>query len=445
MSEPRLRVGLLLRVPAASFTLEGPFDLSVDGGVSAPVPSGAALTARAVGGVRLEDAHRDTLAEGRAVRLVPRTPDANFVVRDFRVGAAFHWEHAEDLRFSGGIDLVATGDVLDLVNEVPLEQYVESVICSEMSAACPASSLRAHAIISRSWLLAQLASRPRAVRPGQSVERGRLVTRVLWYDRQDHDGFDVCADDHCQRYQGVTRAVGGTPAEAVRSTRGLALVHGGEVCDARFSKCCGGATEVFPTCWGDEDRPYLQAFADRPGEHFVPLDDEARAQAHVLGHPNAWCNTTDQRLLERILPTIDRGTRDFWRWTVTLEQEEARELVRTRAGVDTGPIRALTPLRRGPSGRIFLLEIDGRDRTLHLGKELEIRRVLSASHLYSSAFVVSAEGPGEIPDRFVLRGAGWGHGVGLCQIGAAVMAERGHDHEDILAHYYRGATVDRLY
>jgi len=445
MPEPRLRVGLLLHVPTASFTLEGPFDLRVDGCAPTPVPAGTTLTARAERGIRVEDASHVTLAEGRSVRLDPKAPGATFVVRGFRVGAAFHWEHAEDLRFTGVIDLVAADDGLDLVNEVPLERYVESVICSEMSPTSPEASLRAHAIISRSWMLAQLAAPPSAARPKEPVTDGPLVRRILWYDRQDHDGFDVCADDHCQRYQGVTRAVGGAPAEAVRATRGLALVHGGEVCDARFSKCCGGATEVFSTCWGDEDRPYLQAFADRPGDGFVPLDDEGRARAHVLGDPHAWCNTADRTLLEHILPTIDHGTRDFWRWTVTLTQEEARELVRTRSGIDTGPIRALTPLRRGPSGRISLLEIEGRDRTLHLGKELEIRRVLSTTHLYSSAFVVSPEGTGNTPDRFVLRGAGWGHGVGLCQIGAAVMAAHGHDHEAILAHYYRGATLEPLY
>jgi len=403
------------------------------------------LTARAEGQIRVEDPTRATVAEGRSVRLVPGTPDATFVVRGFRVGAAFHWEHSEDLRFTGGIDLAGAGGGLDLVNEVPLERYLESVICSEMSPTAPEPFLRAHAIISRSWLLAQLSAPPSTARPAAPDEGGPVVRRVLWYDREDHEGFDVCADDHCQRYQGVSRTVGGAPREAVQATRGQALVYDGAVCDARFSKCCGGATEVFSTCWGDEDRPYLQAFADRPGDGFVPLVDEAQARDHVLGNPDAWCNTSDRALLERVLPTIDHGTRDFWRWSTSLTQEDARALVHGRSGVDTGPIRAITPLRRGPSGRISLLEIAGRDRTLHIGKELEIRRVLSKTHLYSSAFVVSSEGGGSVPDRFVLRGAGWGHGVGLCQIGAAVMAEHGHDHAAILAHYYRGATLERRY
>ena len=451
MREPTLAVGLLPAVEQAELVLRGGFE-AVWGERRRDLPGDVELLATADGpGLNLETEGGDFIAYGADVELRPTSPEASFELRGMTVGVKFHWEHTEDLRFSGSAMLLARGGRLHVINRVPLEQYLVSVISSEMSAACPSALLRAHAVISRSWLLAQLQGKGEAPAAPTWMEppeprAGDRVRIWRWYDREDHADFDVCADDHCQRYQGVTRAFSPEASAAVAATRGLVLVSDGGVCDARFSKCCGGITELFSNAWGDQDLPYLQAFVDGEVDVGFPLTDEEAAHAFLLGSPDVYCNTADPELLARLLPDIDHGTDDFFRWTATLTQGELRELIERKAGLDVGPIRALRPLRRGPSGRLVELEILGDLHELVLGKELEIRRVLSTTHLYSSAFVVEAQGQLDgVPERFVLKGGGWGHGVGLCQIGAAVMADRGFSHDQILAHYYRGAELTELY
>ncbi len=456
MDEPILRVGLVQGTRDAELALDGVYGVAAGDEVFGTVPESTLLSAGVAppGTVRLDHIEEGLLAAGPRIMLVPMDPDrGSFVVRGVTVGVQFHWEHQEDLRFEGAVALAARGELLDVINLVPLERYLVSVISSEMSASCPPELLRAHAVISRSWLLAQLVAGEEAG-DGTPADRGERTTEgtttrlIRWYDREDHEGFDVCADDHCQRYQGVTRAFSAAAEEAVRATRGLVLVSGDELCDARFSKCCGGMTELYSSAWGDDDPAYLQAFPDGPEEEApftLPLTDEGNAARFIEGAPPAWCHTADGKLLERLLPEIDHGTRDFYRWEVTRSQEQIQALLRDKGGIELGGIRALRPLRRGPSGRIVELAIEGERGTAVVGKELEIRRLLDETHLYSSAFTVRAEGGGPLPERFILRGAGWGHGVGLCQIGAAVMADQGHDHGAILAHYYRGARLEQLY
>jgi len=456
VDEPTLEVGLLPGVEHARFVLDGAYDVLIDGRPSGTAPSGVELAAVVENGaVRLQGPASPMDEPGQRVQLVPSEHgDPSFLLRGVVVGVQFHWQHAEDLRFRGGLSLRAEGHRMDVIDDVPLEEYLVSVISSEMSARCPPALLRAHAVISRSWLLAQLLSTRTGGGDGGGVgewnegENGVLRT-TRWYDREDHANFDVCADDHCQRYQGITRALTTEVSEAVAATRGLVLHQGDEICDARFSKCCGGMTEVFASAWGDQDVPYLQAFHDGPAgscDFDLPLGLEENARVFIAGAPTAYCNTRDAALLARLLPEIDHQTHDFYRWEVRLEQAELRALVRDKAGVDPGPVLRLDPLERGPSGRLVKLAIQGQERTLVVGKELEIRRILSPTHLYSSAFDVHPTGlPGEVPEAFLLRGGGWGHGVGLCQIGAAVMADLGHTHEEILSHYYRGAALKKVY
>ncbi|HKV53143.1 MAG TPA: SpoIID/LytB domain-containing protein [Candidatus Binataceae bacterium] len=321
---------------------------------------------------------------------------------------------------------------LTAINEVPLEDYVTSVISSEMSASCPLELLKAHAVISRSWLWFPKANRFRSGKVENGVSDRHEILR--WYGREAHPGFDVCADDHCQRYQGITKAYSPAAAEAVRATSGQFLRYNGAICDARFSKCCGGITERYATAWEDEDIPYLAPVYDGPTR-----SGTCDAEEWIKADPPAYCNTVNAALLSRILPGFDQETRDFYRWRVAYSADELADLIRSRLAVDLGPIREMRALARGPSGRIYRLKITGERDYIVIGKELEIRRALSRTHLYSSAFVVDQDSEG--PGRFVLRGAGWGHGVGLCQIGAAVMADQGRDYTEILQHYYRGTTV----
>jgi stage II sporulation protein D len=444
MDEPRLRIGLASGRERAVLSLKGAFRLG-----DVVVPATDELVAVAEPGlVRLRRSDGAEVARGVDLRLEPLEPDAAFVLHAMTVGVAFHWQHEQDLAFRGALGLESRGATFDVIDEVGLEPYLESVISSEMSARCPPALLRAHAVISRSWLLAQLEGRDDdPPRPPGRAEDGRDVRIVQWYDREDHAHFDVCADDHCQRYQGFSRTFTDEAVAAVRDTRGLVLMHGKRTCDARFSKSCGGMTEVFASAWADVDVPYLQAFVDHdhPAQFALPLTDEANAVAFIEGAPPAFCNHADRALLERLLPELDHATAgDFYRWEERVSAADVQKYVREKAGIEVGTVRALEPVARGPSGRLVALRIVGADRTLVVGKELEIRRLLSKTHLYSSALVVRAEGEGQ--DRvFVLRGAGWGHGVGLCQIGAAVMADQGFDHEAILAHYYRGASLERRY
>jgi peptidoglycan hydrolase-like amidase len=352
-----------------------------------------------------------------------------FALDGIAIGIGFHWERKERQVFRGALRLIRREGGLTAINDVALEDYVTSVISSEMSATCPIELLKAHAVISRSWLW-----HPKSNQSAIDQDRGEKFTPheiCRWYGREAHRDFDVCADDHCQRYQGISKAFTPAAAEAVRATAGEFLRFNGAICDARFSKSCGGRTERYATAWEDKNIAYLESVYDGPGGA-----DSIDPEAWIRATPPAYCDTGDARLLGRILPGFDQETRDFYRWRVEYAPDELGVLVRSKLGVDLGPIHDLQALARGPSGRIFRLKISGEKGYMIIGKELEIRRALSPSHLYSSAFVVDHE-----MGKIILTGAGWGHGVGLCQIGAAVMADRGKSYREILAHYYRGATA----
>ena len=367
------------------------------------------------------------------ITLNPTDPaSCAFALDDVTIGIGFHWERKERQVFRGTFRLVKREAGLIVINDIPLEEYVTSVISSEMSASCPLELLKAHAVISRSWMWF-----PKANRSPNDIAQNHLLDSheiLRWYGREAHPDFDVCADDHCQRYQGVTKAFSPAAADAVQATTGEFLCYQGAICDARFSKCCGGITERYATAWEDKNILYLESVYDSPVQ--AP---SVHPEAWIRSSPPAYCNTDDSELLARILPGFDQETKDFYRWRVTYTPEELAELIRSRVGAELGPIRDLQPLARGPSGRIHRLKITGERDYLILGKELEIRRALSRTHLYSSAFVVDKES-----DRFVLSGAGWGHGVGLCQIGAAVMANAGKTYKEILRHYYRHTIVSDI-
>jgi SpoIID/LytB domain protein len=385
----------------------------------------------------------EIVAQGPEVTFAP-AGDGSFLLHDVTIGINFHWERREDQVFEGGLRLLALPDgTVTAINVIGVEAYLASVISSEMSSSSPPALLRAHAITSRSWLVAML-EREAKERSGGGA-RGHVSDQevVRWYDREDHALFDVCADDHCQRYQGITKILSTTVAEAVAATRGVFLVHAGEVCDARFYKACGGLTEDFRSAWEEVDVPYLHSISDATTS-YAPVTSEADAERWILSQPPAFCNTNDGAVLRQVLPSFDQETTDFFRWQVTYTADQLQELLRDRSGCDFGRVVDLLPLQRGASGRIVRLRIVGEKRTMIVGKELEIRKWLSKSHLYSSAFIVRKEGAGS-STSFTLVGAGWGHGVGLCQIGAAVMATKGYTAEEIVLHYFRGAQVEKLY
>jgi SpoIID/LytB domain protein len=364
------------------------------------------------------------------VALTPSNPTScAFALDAVTIGIGFHWERKERQAFRGVLRLLKRDTGLTVINEVALEEYITSVISSEMSASCPLELLKAHAVISRSWLWYP---KENPCRPGRAQSKGPDSHEILrWYGREAHPDFDVCADDHCQRYQGITKVFSPAAAAAVRATAGQLLRYDGAICDARFSKSCGGITERYASAWEDVAIPYLESVYDGPAQ-FRSYGPEA----WIRSRPPAYCNTDDSELLARVLPEFDQETRDFYRWRTEYSPEELADLIRSRLAINLGPIRELQVLARGPSGRIYRLKITGQRDYLIIGKELEIRRALSRTHLYSSAFVVDRE-----LGRFVVSGAGWGHGVGLCQIGAAVMANQGKTYAQILQHYYRGATV----
>ena len=284
-----------------------------------------------------------------------------------------------------------------------------------------------------------------SVTPYKSCYRDN-ETLIRWYDREDHELFDVCADDHCQRYQGITRASNPIVREVIKETRGEVLMDNDTICDARFSKCCGGVTEKFENCWEPVPHSYLTALRDGETPAYPDLTDEREAEQWIRTSPEAFCNTTDKEILSQVLNNYDQETTDFYRWKVEYTQEELSGLIHRKTGMDFGPIIDLVPLERGSSGRITKLKIVGVRRSFTIGKELEIRRTLSETHLYSSAFVVDKKDIRlDIPSRFILTGAGWGHGVGLCQIGAAVMGAKRYSYRKILTHYFPGASIEKRY
>ena len=354
----------------------------------------------------------------RELTFTPQRPTASFSLSDVTIGVNFHWERKETQTFLGTLRLVVESEKITAINELPVEKYLASVISSEMKATAGLELLKAHAVISRSWLLAQM--KRREEKQEQKNDFFSFIKKddelIRWYDREDHTIFDVCADDHCQRYQGITKQTSQNVERALKETHGQILCDGNEICDARFSKCCGGRTEEFQYCWEDTPKPYL-----------VSVEDP-------------FCNTSDKNVLSQVLNDYDLETNDFYRWTKEYTFAQLSKLVNENLKDDFGQITDLIPLERGKSGRIWKLKIVGTKKSLTIGKELEIRRVLSESHLYSSAFDVEKTATG-----FRLHGKGWGHGVGLCQIGAAVMGQQGYTYEQILLHYYRGAKIKQIY
>jgi SpoIID/LytB domain protein len=399
------------------------------------------------GVIVLTDGAGKELARSASITLEAAT-DATFALFGVAIGKQFHWERPEDQVFRGSLLLKLREDnTLAAINEISVEDYLRSVVSSEMSASAPVEFLKAHAILSRSWLLSAVRRRGRPEKAPSLSESAAEVTGevIRWYERKEHDIFDVCADDHCQRYQGITKINSSQPERAVRETRGMVITYGGEICDARYAKACGGLTEQFDTAWDDKVIPYLKSVSDGPKVRRA-IGSEAEATAWIRSSPEAYCNTADRDLLEKILPDFDLETKGFFRWTVEYSNGELAQILREKSGLDFGVLRSIEPLLRGPSGRISRLRIAGSERSVVVGKELEIRRWLSKSHLYSSAFVVETglDGRGEA-ERFVFHGAGWGHGVGLCQIGAAVMASRGFSAKNILSHYFTGVDIGRAY
>ncbi len=440
-NEPTVSVGIMDRRSEVTGYLNGIFHIRGFGAIS------GRFTAKGTEGAIVLADEVDREITRSAMIGLDGDIHSTFTLTKVTIGIGFHWERAEDQTFRGNLILKSREDgMIAAVNEIPVEEYLQSVISSEMSSTAPAEFLKAHAILSRSWLLRTLERKTGTAAPapaGGIRKEEHELTR--WYEQEEHDIFDVCADDHCQRYQGVTKIASEQAAQAVRETRGQVIMHKGAICDARYAKACGGLTEEFRTAWRDEDVPYLRSISDGPVS-YDPVRTEEEATRWILSEPQAYCNTKDEAVLTRILPDFDRETTAFFRWVVEYERKELEKILLEKSGLDFGTLNEIKPLDRGPSGRIYRLRITGSKRSIVVGKELEIRRWLSRSHLYSSAFDVKTERnpSGEI-ERFILRGAGWGHGVGLCQIGAAVMATRGFTAGEILRHYFPGADIGKIY
>lgn len=380
----------------------------------------------------------------------PVVADASFDLIDVTIGKNFHWQQKENQRFQGDLKIIVENGMLTAINVIDVERYLTSVISSEMKATSSMELLKAHAVISRSWLMAQISKQKINVETSHTINNNQEL--IKWYDHDDHTNFDVCADDHCQRYQGITRQTTNAVVDAIAATRGQILIaEDNTICDARFSKACGGVSETYESCWDDTPHSYLVKVIDNADESNTCIDDlrdESNATRWILnGDTKSFCNTTSKRILSQVLNNYDQNTADFYRWEQRYTQEELRKLIETKSGYSFGDIVDLQPVERGESGRIIRLKIVGTNRTLTVGKELEIRRWLSSSHLYSSAFIVEKTygNEGQIPLSFTLKGAGWGHGAGLCQIGAAVMADKGYDYNQILMHYYKNSQLKGNY
>jgi len=440
MKEPEISVGIM-SAESINFSLFNPYkfnDITLrKGDYSASLSEGKILFNGKL--------HNEVLIKAKDVHT------DSFELKDAVIGINFHWERKENQQFQGHLKLIVENDKITAINIVLLEDYLLSVISSEMSATSSEELLKAHAVISRSWLLAQI-EKNRSLETTDksyqtSFEDGNEIIR--WWDREDHINFDVCADDHCQRYQGVTKQSTPLVTDVIGETFGQVMMYNGAICDTRFYKCCGGFMETFENVWEPMPHPYLVGKADSKNVSFETPDltNEDEATEWIKTSPVAFCNTTDARVLKQVLNDYDQETSDFYRWTVEYSQEELSALIKKRSGIDYGDIIEIVPIERGTSGRIIRLKIIGTERIMTIGKELEIRRTLSESHLYSSAFVVETSDENEegIPGKFTFFGAGWGHGVGLCQIGAAVMADKGYKYEEILEHYYPGAGIESRY
>ena len=438
MEKPYINVGIVTG-KEISFTLNGKY-LTQEGEVIT-----GQLKASATGNGEISLGTKKI----ESIELTPEDNNCSFTLHNVTIGISYHWERQEEQTFTGKLKLITNGENVIAINILPVEDYLVSVISSEMSATSSLEFLKSHAVISRSWILAQIENRDRK-NVHKSLQQNFITDEnciIRWYDREDHKLFDVCADDHCQRYQGITKASNPSVAKAVKETEGMVLMYGDEICDARFSKCCGGVSETFDTCWEDKDYPYLQPVIDDSENKDIPdLSIEENAEKWIRATPAAFCNTHDEKVLKQILNNYDQETTDFYRWKVKYSQKEISELIHRKTGIEFGDIKDLIPMQRGKSGRISRLKIVGTLRTVTIGKELETRRALSESHLFSSAFVIDkTEVAGSVPSEFTITGAGWGHGVGLCQIGAAMMGEKGYSYDKILLHYYRNAEIKKVY
>lgn len=438
MEKPYINVGIVTG-KEISFTLNGKY-LTQEGEVIT-----GQLKASATGNGEISLGTKKI----ESIELTPENKNCSFTLHNVTIGISYHWERQEEQTFTGKLKLITDGENVIAINILPVEDYLVSVISSEMSATSSLEFLKSHAVISRSWLLAQIENRDiknihKSLQQNFTTDENCIIR---WYDREDHKLFDVCADDHCQRYQGITKASNPSVAKAVKETEGMVLMYGDKICDARFSKCCGGVSETFDTCWDDKDYPYLQPVIDDSENKDIPdLSIEENAEKWIRTTPTAFCNTHDEKVLKQILNNYDQETTDFYRWKVKYSQKEISELIHRKTGIEFGDIKDLIPMQRGKSGRISRLKIVGTLHTVTIGKELEIRRALSESHLFSSAFVVDkTEIAGSVPSEFTITGAGWGHGVGLCQIGAAMMGEKGYSYDKILLHYYRNAEIKKVY
>ena len=381
----------------------------------------------------------------------PQDPlSESFVLRDVVIGIDFHWERREKQRFNHSLKLVRDGNNVVAINLIPLEHYLFSVISSEMNPKSSLQLLKAQAVISRSWIIVQLEkSKTQSGKDAYKSEYESGEEYIRWYGREEHGLYDVCADDHCQRFQGVAKMAGDKAREAVIQTRGVVILSDNKICDTRYSKSCGGITEGFENVWEPVKFPCLSSVIDykyEPENYNFNFSDETNARKWILSSPPAFCNTGDKKILSQILTEYDQGTTDFFRWKIEYSQEELSAIIKEKSGKDFGKILDLIPVERGSSARLIKLKIVGTEKTLIIGKELEIRRILSHTHLYSSAIVIDKElGKAKVPEKFIIHGAGWGHGVGLCQIGAAVMAERGHQFDEILLHYFSNASIKKIY
>lgn len=438
--EPKIHVGILLEQPQIEFQLHNAYRLNS----RKKIETGKYIAVFKEGKI---------LFNGNLYDEIIFSTDENikgqFTLNNVIIGVNFHWERKEDQVFLGSLKIIVENNALTAINLLHLESYLASVISSEMSATSSLELLKAHAVISRSWLMAQIDKNKKIDTEQYQTHFENDEATIRWYDREDHLNFDVCADDHCQRYQGITRQTTETVANVTNLTRGEILMYDDEICDARFSKCCGGMMETFENVWEPVVHPYLQGKLDSKSENMVApnLTNETEAETWIRSSPKAFCNTNNKEVLKQVLNDYDQETADFFRWKVEYSQLETADLIKEKSGIDFGEIIDLLPLERGTSGRLTKLKIIGTKRTMIIGKELEIRRTLSRTHLYSSAFVVDKEdiSSNGIPQKLILTGCGWGHGVGLCQIGAATMAEKGYGYKEILNHYFPGSALEKYY
>jgi SpoIID/LytB domain protein len=449
MNEPKISIGILFE-KSIKFELHGNFRIKG----SQQFLSG--ICKAKVINDKIELTKNDTSFQfENEILLVPSNhPTEHFTLRDVIIGVKFHWERKEKQSFKGWLKLLRIGNKIHAINIVPLEEYLTSVISSEMSAKGTLQLLKAHAIVSRSWVMAQLvkAKKIKKENLAHETEKKDNDELIRWYDREDHEHFDVCADDHCQRYQGITKIYTDISKQAVNQTRGLVLMNNdepSEICDARFSKSCGGISEAFENVWEPVHHDYLIPVVDykyEPENYTIDFSKERNARKWILYSPPAFCNTTDKQILSQVLIDYDQETTDFFRWKVEYNQTELTELIKEKSGIDFGDILDFIPIQRGASARLIKLKVIGTKKTFIIGKELEIRKLLSKTHLYSSAIVFDKmDEVNGVPQKFVLHGAGWGHGVGLCQIGAALMAQSGFFFDEILSHYYKNTTLKKNY